>query len=72
MNLPEVTDLNQIKWWFDGNKVSSLSKQDFIDVLENATIPQDIIDKLVKTEFKTKEALIDLIDDDFDLIFSIK
>jgi len=72
MDLPDVTDLNQLKWWFDGKKVNSLPKQDFIDALEGATISQDIINKLVKTGPKTKEALIDLIDDDFDLIFFVK
>ncbi|MEZ4899237.1 MAG: hypothetical protein R2806_20500 [Saprospiraceae bacterium] len=72
MDLPNVTDLGQLKWWFDGNKVSILPKQDFIYALENAIISQDIINKLVKSGPKTKEALIDLIDYDFDLIFSIK
>lgn len=55
MSLPEVTDLNQLKWWFDGNKVTSLPKQDFIDALEIVTISQDIIDKLVKTQFKRRK-----------------
>lgn len=72
IDLPDVTDLGQLKWWFDVNKVSSLPRQDFINALENATISQDIINKLVKIGPKTKEALIDLIDDDFNLIFSVK
>ena len=72
LDLPEVDDLNQLKWWFDKDKVSSLPKQKFIDALENASISQDILNKLIKVGPKKKEALVDLIDDQFDIIFSVK
>ena len=72
MDLSEVTDLNQIKWWFDGKKVASLPKQQFLDQLQNATIDQATINKLVKSGPKTKQALLDLIDDNFNTILSTK
>lgn len=72
LDLAGVTDVNQIRWWFDGNKVTSIPKQNFLDELANATISQDIINKLVTTGPKTKQALIDLIDDNFNTIFSLR
>lgn len=72
MNLGDVSSLSQIKWWFDGKKISSLPKQQFLDALENSTIDQLIINKLVTSTPKNKQALIDLIDDNFEIIFTIK
>ena len=72
MDLIDVTDLSQLKWWFDGNKINNLPKEQFLDLLQNSTIDQAIINKLVQSGPKTKQALIDLIDDNFTSIFSIK
>ncbi len=72
MDLSAVSSLDQIKWWFDAKKVASLPKQQFLDLLQNSTIDPLIIEKLVKTGPKTKQALIDLIDDNFFTIFLIK
>jgi hypothetical protein len=69
LKLTEVTSLDQLKWVFDGNKVASLTKSDFMDVLESATIPQEVINKFVKSGAKTKNRLLDLIETDFDKIF---
>lgn len=33
LELDDVADLNQLKWYFDGNEVSSLTKSDFVDAL---------------------------------------
>ncbi len=50
MNLSAVTDINQLKWWFDGKKVTSLPKQQFLDLIQNSTIDPIIIDILVKQD----------------------
>lgn len=72
MSAGEVSNLNQIKWWFDGKKVTSLPKQQFIDLLQNANIEQSIIDKFVLNGPKTKQSLINLIDANFNSIFTKK
>lgn len=33
LQLEAVTDLNQVKWYFDANEVSSLNKADFVNEL---------------------------------------
>lgn len=71
MKLTEVASLDQLRWVFDGNKVTSLTKSDFINVLDGATIPQEVINKLVKSGAKTKDRLLDLIETDFDKIFIV-
>ena len=71
MKLREVAAVDQLRWVFDGNKVTSLTKSDFINVLDGATIPQEVINKLVKSGAKTKDRLLDLIETDFDKIFIV-
>lgn len=73
MDLADVADLSQLKWWFDGNKVSSLPKQQFLDQLNAASIDQSIINKLLPNITNpTKNDLLQKISQDFDQIFSIK
>ncbi len=73
MDLADVTDLSQLKWWFDGKKVSSLPKQQFLDQLNAASIDQSIINKLLPNITNpTKNDLLQKISQDFDQIFSIK
>lgn len=72
LQLPDVNDISQIKWWFDETKVSSLNKTEFLDALNQATIDQGTINKLVKNGPKTKQALINLIDSNFNSIFTLK
>jgi hypothetical protein len=70
LNLPGVESLDQIKWIFDGSKVSSLDKVKFIDELRKANIPESIIIKW------TRESDINefykLINNNFDNIFLLK
>lgn len=78
MDLPEVNDLNQLKWWFDGKKVNSLPKQQFLDELESGLqnldpiLRQSIINKLAPTNNQTLNGLLIKIDTDFASIFSVK
>ncbi|MCB0687130.1 MAG: hypothetical protein KDC53_11410 [Saprospiraceae bacterium] len=73
LDLPEVDNLGQLRWWFDGNKISSLPKQKFLDQLNAASIDQPIIDKLLPNITNpTKIDLLQKISQDFDQIFSIK
>ncbi|UBM57548.1 hypothetical protein LAG90_12040 [Marinilongibacter aquaticus] len=73
LNLGEVTQLDQLKWWFDGNKVSSLPKQQFLDALDNASVPQNIVDNLTaKFGGNSWDDIVDLIDNSFDDIFHVK
>jgi hypothetical protein len=52
LNLPGVESLEQIKWIFDGKKVSNLNKVDFINELKNAEISMDEIGRMT-TLFNT-------------------
>jgi hypothetical protein len=78
MDLGEVTDLNQLKWWFDGKKVTSLPKQQFLDQLEtglqslNPSQLQSLIDKLAPVNNKSFNGLMNKINTEFTSIFSIK
>ena len=47
LQLANVTDLSQIKWWFDASKTSSLSKVDFLNALQQSNIDPLIINKFV-------------------------
>lgn len=74
IDLQNVDDLNQIKWIFDRDKVSSLNKQAFLDKLRDASgqIPQSLINKFAKDDPKSLEGLIDSIDNKFNQIFQVK
>jgi hypothetical protein len=74
MQLSDVTDLGQLKWLFDGKKVTSLDGKvdDFIDALDAADIPQSVIDKFVPGTIKTKDALLEIIENRFNEIFQAR
>jgi len=74
MQIPDTYDLGQIKWLFDGKKVSSLKNNidDFIDALDEVEIPQFVIDKLTPGKVKSKDALLKEIENRFDDIFQVK
>ncbi|MCX2682125.1 hypothetical protein OOZ15_19420 [Galbibacter sp. EGI 63066] len=73
LKLPQVTSLDQIKWVFDGKKVSNLTKSDFMEVLESANISDDVVKKWVKDiEEPTVDDLLDLIETNFNEIFKVK
>ena len=70
----EIADnLDQIKWYFDGSKISRLDKEVFLRELEKVEINRKIIVKWVTLkEQQTKEGFINFINKNFDLIFQIK
>lgn len=71
-DLNAVDDLSQIKWLYDGSKVSSLNKTQILDLIENANIPQNTINKYFPNLVNPpKSKLIELLDDEFDNIFRI-
>jgi hypothetical protein len=71
-DLSEAKNLNQIRWMYDGSKVSSLNKTQILDLIEKVDIPQPIITKyLPGVQNATKADLINLIDTDFNNIFKI-
>jgi hypothetical protein len=70
LGLPEAENLNQIKWIFDGGKVTSLDKAKFLDELRKVDIAENVILKWTGGDDVNK--LIKLIDDNFNQIFSIK
>ena len=73
LSLNDVTGLDQLKWWFDGNKVSSLPKQQFLDALDNMNLDQIHIDKFFPGQSNVPLSdLVDLIDGSFSTIFSVK
>ena len=75
MDLPEVSDLNQIKWWFDGKKVSTLNKQEFLNQLTNveATLSVQIKSNLILKFAPGGDFadVIDAVDNSFTTIFKI-
>jgi hypothetical protein len=69
-DLSIADDLDQIKWIFDGNKVTTLDKAKFLDELRKVDIAENTINKWVKGfNNPTKSNLIDFLDDNFDKIF---
>lgn len=75
LELADVTDLSQIKWWFDGDKVTSLNKQEFLNALDDVVLGQSVIDDLVQKFAPTGNSwsdVVDKIDNQFEQIFHIK
>jgi hypothetical protein len=74
LNLDGLDDLYQIKWIFDGKKISSLDKTKFLDELRKADISDDMIKKWASPliESPTKQDLLKAINESFDKIFKIK
>lgn len=74
LQLTDVNDLSQIKWWFDASKTSSISKADFLNALENAPITPDALNTIIN-KFSPNgswDDVVDLIDNDFNQIFNLK
>jgi hypothetical protein len=75
MGASEVENLNLIKWWFDGKKVTSLPKQQFLDQINGSSIDPDVIDKILynlPVAQRTKSNLLQKISTDFDNIFQVR
>jgi hypothetical protein len=74
LQLSNVTDLSQIKWWFDASKTSNLSKADFLNSLDNVTLNSQVVDDLL-IKFAPNgdwNDIVDLVDINFDQIFKRK
>jgi hypothetical protein len=71
-DLSEAKNLNQIRWMYDGSKVSSLNKTQILDLIEKIDIPQPVINKYFNDGLiHSKAELIDLIDGKFNEIFKV-
>ena len=72
-DLEIADDLSQIKWYFDGKKISTLNKELFLQELEKVEIRRELIEKWVgEAEKPSKESLLVFIEEHFDEIFKIK
>jgi hypothetical protein len=73
LDLDGLDELSQIKWIFDGKKIASLNKEKFLDELRKADISNNVIKKWVpKNLAPTKENLLIVIENEFNVIFKIK
>jgi hypothetical protein len=70
-DLDIADDLTQIKWIFDGKKISSLNKNKFLKELRKADIPDGVIKKWTTIDGNIDD-LLGLIENKFDNIFLIK
>ncbi len=68
-----VNNLEQIKWYFDGRKISKLEKEVFLKELEKVEIKRELIEKWINdSDYQTKSDFINFISTNFELIFKIK
>ena len=66
-------DLSQIKWYFDGKKLSNLDKEVFLKELEKVEIRGELIRKWINDpDYQTKAEFITFVSTNFELIFKIK
>jgi hypothetical protein len=70
-DLSIANDLDQIKWIFDGKKVTSLDKTKFLDELRKIDISNDVIKKWTGRDGKLDD-MLKLIENEFNNIFIIK
>ena len=72
-DLEIADDLSQIKWYFDGRKISTLNKELFLEELEKVEIDDKLISKWTSNlQESTKKSFLEFIDDNFNIIFQIK
>lgn len=72
-DLEVAENLNQIKWYFDGKKISKLDKELFLKELEKSEIKTELIRKWINNpRFQTKDELMNLISNNFDVMFEVK
>ena len=70
----EIADnLDQIKWYFDGSKISRLDKEVFLRELEKVKIDQELINKwLPEEDIPGKENFLIFVRNNFEKVFKIK
>ena len=72
-DLEIANDLSQIKWYFDGKKISNLDKELFLEELEKVEIDDKLISKWTSNlQESTEKSFLEFIDDNFNIIFQIK
>ena len=72
-DLEIANDLSQIKWYFDGRKISTLNKELFLEELEKVEIKQELKQKWMKdSDYQTKADFITFVSTNFELIFKIR
>ena len=72
-DLEIANDLSQIKWYFDGKKISNLDKEVFLKELEKVEIRGELIRKWINDpDYQTKAEFITFVSTNFELIFKIK
>ena len=72
-DLEVAENLEQIKWYFDGKKISNLDKELFLEELEKVEIDDKLISKWTSNlQESTKKSFLEFIDDNFNIIFQIK
>ncbi len=72
-DLEVAENLEQIKWYFDGRKISTLNKELFLEELEKVEIDDKLISKWTSNlQESTKKSFLEFIDDNFNIIFQIK
>lgn len=69
-DLEIANDLSQIKWYFDGRKISTLNKELFLEELE---IRRELIEKWINdSRQQSKDYFINFVSTNFELIFKIR
>ena len=72
-DLEIANDLSQIKWYFDGKKISTLNKELFLQELEKVEIKRELIEKWINdSRRQSKDYFINFVSTNFELIFKIR
>ncbi len=72
-DLEIADDLSQIKWYFDGKKISTLNKELFLQELEKVEIKRELIEKWINDlRRQSKDYFINFVSTNFELIFKIR
>ncbi len=72
-DLEIANDLSQIKWYFDGRKISTLNKELFLEELEKVEIKRELIEKWINdSRQQSKDYFINFVSTNFELIFKIR
>ncbi len=72
-DLEIANDLSQIKWYFDGKKISNLDKELFLEELEKVEIKRELIEKWINdSRRQSKDYFINFVSTNFELIFKIR
>ena len=72
-DLEVAENLEQIKWYFDGKKISNLDKELFLEELEKVEIKRELIQKWINdSRQQSKDYFINFVSTNFELIFKIR